>query len=268
MATKRRLVSPTGKPVLITATRPNAGLEARYRARLDAEIDALHKSLMRFVLATYRANVPHMAMDASPAADLRDRMASLGRRWLSRFDTLGEDLGRYFATTVRDRSDAALKEALRKGGFTVAFRPTRAMNDVFQATLSEQVNLIKSVAAEHLSDVQGMVMRSVQAGRDVGSLAKDLEHSYGVTKRRAAFIAQSQNNIATATMTRVRQAELGITEAVWLHSAGGRVPRPEHVAASGKTYDVAKGMFLEGKFTWPGVEPRCRCVSKSVVPGF
>jgi len=111
-------------------------------------------------------------------------------------------------------------------------------------------------------------MRSVQTGRDLGTLAQELETRYGTTKRRAAFIAQSQNNIATATMIRTRQAELGITQAVWLHSAGGRVPRPEHVAASGKTYDVAKGMFLEGKWTWPGVEPRCRCVSKSVITGF
>jgi uncharacterized protein with gpF-like domain len=265
----RRLVSPTGRAQTLAPVRPSAALQAAYEGRLLAEIDAMNRSILWFVRAAWRANTPHaVAQDASPAADLLETMRGLGRRWTDRFAVLADDLGRHFATAVRDRSDAALKASLRKGGFTVAFRPTRAMNDVFQATLAEQVNLIKSIASEHLTDVQGIVMRSVQTGRDLGTLAQELETRYGTTKRRAAFIAQSQNNIATATMIRTRQAELGITQAVWLHSAGGRVPRPEHVAASGKTYDVAKGMFLEGKWTWPGVEPRCRCVSKSVITGF
>ncbi|WP_257785984.1 hypothetical protein [Burkholderia ubonensis] len=41
-----------------------------------------------------------------------------------------------------------------------------------------------------------------------------------MTKRRAAFIAHNQNSKATATITRVRQEGLGITEAIWLHSHG------------------------------------------------
>ena len=45
--------------------------------------------------------------------------------------------------------------------------------------------------------------------------------------------------------------EAGITKARWLHSAGGKTPRPEHVAFSGKTYDIATGADVEGR--WPGV---------------
>lgn len=253
---------------MLDPVHPNAGLTAIYDARLSALIDAMHKSLMRFVLATYRANTPHaVAMDASPASDLRARMADLGRRWLGRFNAAAPELARYFATRVVDRSDAALAAALRKAGLTVRFKMTRPVNDIFRATLAEQVNLISSIPEQHLKAVESAVYRSVQTGRDIGGLAKELEHAYGVTKRRAATISVSQNNIATATITRARQVELGITRARWLHSHGGRHPRPEHLAASGKEYDISKGMFLEGKWTYPGVEPGCRCVSKSIIPG-
>lgn len=68
-------------------------------------------------------------------------------------------------------------------------------------------------------------------------------------------------------ITRTRQQGLGLTRATWLHSTAGKHPRPEHVAASGKPYDIAKGMFLEGRWTWPGVEINCRCVSVPIVPG-
>ena len=49
---------------------------------------------------------------------------------------------------------------------------------------------------------------------------------------------------------------------------GDMPPRASHVAASGKRYDVAKGMYLDGVWTWPGHEINCRCVSKAVIPGF
>jgi uncharacterized protein with gpF-like domain len=107
----------------------------------------------------------------------------------------------------------------------------------------------------------------VQAGRDLGYLSKELQDRYGITKRRAALIARDQNNKATAVITRVRQQELGVTECVWLHSHGGKHPRPSHVAADNKKYDVSKGMFLDGKWTWPGVEVNCRCVARAVIPG-
>nr|WP_277347156.1 phage minor head protein [Collimonas pratensis] len=133
--------------------------------------------------------------------------------------------------------------------------------------MSEQVGLIKSIASQHLTEVQGLVMRSVADGRDLGTLAKGLEDRYGITKRRAALIARDQNNKATATITRVRQDSLGITEAVWMHSHAGKHPRPSHVAANGKRYTIKEGMYLDGVWTWPGREIGCRCISKSVIPG-
>jgi SPP1 gp7 family putative phage head morphogenesis protein len=270
---RRTLTAPTKKPVTLAAIHPNAGVCALYRRKLDRLIDEMHASLVYWISAAYRANPPEMAApdlaqdDDSPAMGLRFDMRQLGNRWLSRFDKAGPELAKWFATAVKDRSDWALRDTLKRAGFTVEFKLTAAANDTLQATIGAQVGLIRSIATQHLTQVEGAVMRSVQAGRDLGSLAKELEATYGVTKRRAAFIARSQNNIATATITRVRQAELGIVTAKWLHSGGGRHPRPQHVAASGKTYDVGKGMFLEGVWTFPGVQPNCRCVSISIVPG-
>lgn len=264
----KRLTSPTGKPIRLDPVRPNAGVEAAYRKRLDRLIEKMQRSLVYWLTATYRAKPPEMASDASPANTLRDEMTSLGARWQAQFDEAAPALAEWFAKSSFDRSDYALREILKRGGFSVEFKTTATVNDVFQATVGEQVGLIKSIASEHLSEVQGMLMRSVQQGRDLGSMAKELEARLGVTKRRAALIARDQNNKATATITRARQQELGITEAEWMHSYGGKHPRPSHLAANGKRYDISKGMYLDGVWTWPGREINCRCVSKAIVPGF
>src|SRR5258708_40187860 len=119
----------------------------------------------------------------------------------------------------------------KEAGITIEFSTTLAPRDLLQATIQAKVELSKSIPAQYLTQVQGSVMRSVQTGRDLGTLAKELQDHYGVTKRRSAFIARSQNNLATASMTRARQVELGITEAIWMHSGGGKHPRPSHLKA-------------------------------------
>ncbi len=111
-------------------------------------------------------------------------------------------------------------------------------------------------------------MRSVQTGRDLGQLRSDILARYDVTKKRAALIARDQNNKATAVMEKARRISIGITQAKWAHSRGGKEPRASHVAANGKIYDVAKGCLIDGKYIMPGEEINCRCVSHAVIPGF
>lgn len=271
----RRIASPTGKPKTIAAVHPNAGLEVAYRKKLDALIHEMNASLVYWLKATYRAKPPEMAQDApdgslegSPAMRLRTEMWHLGDRWLKRFDDAAPDLARYFATAAAQRADGALAAALKKAGISVRFKMTAPMNDAYRAVIGENISLIKSIAQEHLAGVEQMVMRSVTAGRDIGALAKGLDERYGATRRRAALIARDQNAKATAVVTRVRQVECGITEAIWLHSTGGRHPRKSHQDASGKRYNVAEGMLIDGEHIRPGELINCRCVCRSVVEGF
>lgn len=267
---RKPLLNASRKAITLAPVRPNAGLTAAYHARLIRILDEMHASLTYWLKAAYRATPPEMAQDKSPARTLQSAFRKLSQRWLRRIDDLAPEMAVWFAQGVADRSDAALKGSLKRAGFTVPFRLTAEVNDVLQATTAANVSLIRSIAQQHLTQVEGAVMRSVQTGRDLGTLAKELEAGYGVTKRKAAFISRDQNNKATAAITRTRQQGLGITTAQWVHSAGGRVPRPEHMKA-GKdrlVYEVAKGAFLEGVWTWPGHEIGCRCVSRSVVPGF
>lgn len=253
------------KDIILRPVHPNCGIEAAYRRRLRRLIEEMNDSFLYWIKAAYRAHPPAtatMAMDESSAASqLRIAINKLTRQWKRNFDEAANELAKYFALAAHKRSDAVLRQILRKGGFSVRFKMTPAMKDVMKATIAEQVGLIKSIPQQYLVNVQGAVMRSVAAGRDLAPLAKEIEKQYGVTRRRAALIARDQNNKATASMTRVRQVELGIKEAVWLHSHGGRVPRPTHLANDGKRYDTSKGWFDPDpkvrRFIFPGELINC-----------
>jgi uncharacterized protein with gpF-like domain len=251
---------------------PNAGIEADYRRRLNALIEAMHKDVLAEIEATYRASEPRIAADETPADKLRRAVRRMAKKWLGRFDKASEKLADYFAQSVDKRSSAALRRILKDGGISVEFKLTPAMRDIVDATVNQNVALIKSIPAQYLEQVEGMVMRSVQIGRDLGQLSKDLQERLGVTKRRAALIARTQNNMASASMARARQIEVGITEAVWVHSAGGHAPRHSHVAAGRDKvkFDLAKGWYDpdEQRHILPGELINCRCVSRPVLSGF
>lgn len=252
---------------------PNLGIEAALRRSLQKTIKEMDRSVKYWLSAAYKANEPAIIVqDELPATALRRIVRRLAKQWQTNFDKGAEDLAAYFAQSVSSRSDDQLKQILRRAGFAVDFKMTRAQRDVLQATISENVALIKSIPQQYFTAIEGEVMRSVTAGRDLAPLTKFLQEQYGKTHRRAGFIARDQVNKATASLTRARQIEIGITEAIWVHSSGGRKPRPTHVAAGARQqrYDVTKGWFDPHvqKLILPGELPNCRCVSRSVVLGF
>lgn len=230
----------------------------------------MQRSCLWWVRAAYRANAPEIAQDETPASVIRAAIRRLTVRWTKRFDKVGAKLGAWFAQAAGRRSDSAMRKILRDAGISVEFQRTAAMRDIEQATVAQAVSLIKTIPQRHMAAVEGAVMRSVQTGRDLGALARDLKQIAGVSDKRAAFIARDQNNKCTAAFARARQIEAGITEAVWIHSSAGKKPRPSHVAMNGKTYQVAKGMWDpdERKWCFPGSLINCRCLCRPVVPGF
>jgi uncharacterized protein with gpF-like domain len=265
-----RLRDKTGKEIVLRPVWANAGIRAAYRRNLDDLIREMQTSYVHWLRAQFRETPPRMAQDATPAKELKAALAKLGKRWQRNFDEASEKLARWFARSAASRSDAGLRSILRKGGFSVKFTMTPAMRDVLDATIAENMSLIKSIASEYHTQVEGLVARSVTAGRDLSFLTDELEKRYGITRRRAALISRDQNNKSTSMLQRVRYVELGITEAIWLHSSGGRVPRPTHVKNSGERYNIVKGWYDPAvkRFILPGELVNCRCVARPVVKGF
>ena len=256
-------------PKVLPPIRYNIGIEVAYRRKLTALIKQMNDAVRKAVLDTYSENEPKIAMDATPSEQLRLILKKISKRWIKEFDELSDKMAKHFATDVAKRSDASLRNALRKHGMAIEFKPTAAMKDVMGATVQQNVSLIKSIPEQYLKGVEGMVMRSVQVGGDLQKLSEDLQKTYGVSKRRAALIARDQNIKATSAMNRARQLEIGVEEAIWVHSHAGKEPRPTHVKNNGKRYDVKKGWYDPAvkDHIFPGQLINCRCTSRSVIPG-
>ncbi len=258
------------KPKVLRPVLPDAGLEAEYRKKMRAWMQLMHDSVTHWITASYRKNEPVIAQDAVPAKELQKAVKKLVKRWKRNFNEAAPLLAKWFATKAYKRSSKRLQKILKDAGISVQFKMTKAQRDIFHATVNQNVSLIKSIPSQYLTQVEGLVMRSVQVGGDLSTLTHQLEKHFGVTKKRAALIARDQNVKTTSALNRARQLELGIDEAIWVHSHAGKTPRPTHVAMDGNKFKVSKGMWDSHEKAWvhPGQLINCRCFSRSIIKGF
>lgn len=270
-----KLRAPTRRAIVLPAIQPNAGVEAAYRKRLVEEVDLMARSVLYWTRAAWRKDDPTLSMlrivdgasDAAPIRALRAAMKRMGDHWRKRFDALAPELATIFANGATKAADQAFTAALSNAGLAVKFQLTDAAREGYQAVIQENIALIKSIPQQYLSKVEGDVWRAVAGGYDLEKLTNALQANYGVTQRRAAFIAKDQASKAKAAIEQARRVELGITEAVWQHSHAGQEPRQSHVAFNGKRFNILKGAYIDGEFILPGTLPRCRCSSRSIIPG-
>lgn len=261
------------QPKTARAVHANRGVEAKYRKALQRLIAEMHGSVEYWLTAAYRKDPPRMlalveqAQDAAgPSAKIKRILDELARRWIAKFDEWSPKIAEAYLQGMFKTSDSAMRQALKDAGWTVEFKMTPAVRDAFNASLEENVGLIRSIPEKYLQQVEGVVMRSYSAGRDLATMVKDLKQLYPAASHRAELIARDQSNKANGVVNRARQMELGITEAIWMHSHAGKTPRPDHVAANGKRYKIAEGCLISGEYIQPGEEINCRCTSRPVLP--
>ena len=163
---------------------------------------------------------------------------------------------------------------------TIKFDPSVVTKSV-KADLRRNVELLAGMEKKHVKQIYELALRSIVGRRDFHSFCTEMMdmHIEGMTRSKAAEIGRSLANKAGAVIDRERQASLGITHAKWLyanapcmrdpnHPSAAEVQRDAaHCAANGKRYEISKGLFVDGKWTWPGVEEGCKCVSRSIIPG-
>lgn len=153
---------------------------------------------------------------------------------------------------------------------TVKFDASR-VTDAVKIDLKQAIASLGDIRASDVDFIYAAAIRSVSAGRDLRTLYTTLMTLDHMTERRASHIALFLNNRASSMMDRARMLQVGIKYAKWTYSGAPCEPVEidrVHREANGNRFAVSRGMFIDGKWTWPGVESGCKCVMTAIVPGF
>lgn len=242
------------------------GIRTAYVVALRSQIAEIQRATTEIVVERLPRILsllpPDLRLDAAADDALREAMLVLDDQVTAvlgegRVSSLSERIAQDVSTFNRRQFGSQMEIAIGIDPF-VADPSLAAQLDGFVA---DNVGLIKSLKADQLGRVEGIVNRGLRAGTRVETVAKELRESFGISRRRAEFIATDQVNKLNGQLTRSRQQQVGITKYRWSTSRDERV-RPGHRDLQGTIQEWSKPPITNPKTggrAHPKQDPRCRC---------
>jgi SPP1 gp7 family putative phage head morphogenesis protein len=253
----------------------SVSIERRYANGLQEMVLRMVKETRKVIDKLYRsdASEEYFAQDANIASQARISLNLLS----DSMATLFADHGKIMAERMLDQTDEHVKSqmmaSLKKlsGGLTIkqAAMPD-GLAEVFTAAITGNVSLIKSIQGKFFEQIEGDIMRSIMSPAFGGheQLIKNLQKYGDVSYKRARLIALDQSRKASQSTGITRMKAAGVTQGIWIHTAGTKEPRKRHKDFNGKMFELAKGAPVgdnDGDYVQPGDCINCRCVFQPVL---
>ena len=245
------------------AIEPSRRTEVQYRKELYALVNQMAEDVRRDIFPLLNRFEKDYVADVSFTGIIAAAIETLTFRYR-------QIVSVFAPVTATDMVDSEYVENTKRYGKGIPDDqptptvPTNRMEPTIEASVAENVSLIKSIPEEYFKDITSIVMQSVNQGEAAGSIEQKLQDRVGVTRRRAKLIARDQVAKVSAAINQRRQMELGVTEYVWITSQDSRV-RPTHKANHGKVFRWDSPPAKTGP---PGHDVNCRCVARAVIPTF
>jgi SPP1 gp7 family putative phage head morphogenesis protein len=247
-------------------------IELRYSRELRALTRVMTKETDAAVRALFKSPdaKEFFAMDASIAIQAREMMNLLTIRFQHLFNSHAERMARRMVGAVDEQSRVALERSFKKLAGELTIKATEippALKTIYEASISENVDLIKSIPEQYMGRIKGAVNRSITGTGGIGPLVTEIKKYGGMSDRRAKNIALDQTRKAMQSASIERSKSAGVKKGIWVHTGGTKEPRPKHKAYNGNEFNLAEGAPVgdKGQNVQPGEEPFCRCTFIPVV---
>ncbi len=264
-----RSVAPTFRGDVL---RPSVSIGVRYATALSALTAQMTAQVKREVLRMFKTDAAsaHFGEDASIASQSRILLVALGDRFNALFAKKAKPLAEGMINQTDKQATSTLHSSLQKlsGGMSLKTSIVdSSLQNIYKASVAENVSLIKSISSQYLQQVEGSVMRSITTGNGLQDLVPALEKYEDVTHRRAKNIALDQTRKVYNSINKGRMQALGVEQFMWHHSGGGAHPREDHIAMDGEIFSFDKLPVIDdrtGERGIPGQAPNCRCTMSPV----
>lgn len=151
---------------------------------------------------------------------------------------------------------------------TIAPKVTPQIRERLTNELTENLQLtVKNFTKEKTLELRKLAEANAFAGGRSDRLAKVIEAQFGVTKRKANFLADQETGLLVSKYRESRYAEAGVRDYIWSTSHDDRV-RHDHAELDGKRFSFSNPPITNratGARNNPGQDFRCRCNALPIV---
>lgn len=229
-------------PQLKQAYKENRDAEVREKRRNDSATD------LQLAVSQIFSRIKNQVIARTIGFGLRRKLESLAN--LNRKLTIKE-----WKKAIKATLGIDIREDYYQGDFYL---------EQLKEWISENVDLISTIPEDTLDKMKDIVYEGFSSGKTTTRMLKDIQNAYGVSRRKAEFIARDQTAKLNSQIQKAQQQDAGIEEYVWSTTGDERVRR-SHKELNGKKFswnDPPENS--DGRKCHPGQDYGCRCIGRPV----
>lgn len=245
-----------------------------YNVKLQRIARAVKRDIDAVIIPEIEASVKDYTYDSALltmdgwVARITRLFAGLIARWDNPLiKRKADDIAADFVKTALKKSERDIRKSVAIDVFT----HNEKMREYLKASAVQNAELITSIPKQYLTDVSTAVVANMRSGMRPSAIVLDLQERFGVTKRRAEFIARDQTGKIQGDLAEKQQRDAGFEYFQWIDSHDARV-RHRHFEIANKLTAYGKGIYRwddlplseDGEPIKPGQDFNCRCSSKPV----
>ena len=252
---KQRVVKPV-KPALTDII--------NYRKQLDAVLENAYQQVKNKIYPLLVDLEPQYVTD-TPREDAIAELETIQLASQQQTDGIAKSVAIKTVNKVADTNKQRM-QAIFNQAFGINF--PQLINDtglqhVLNDKIDQNIALIKTIPQEYLQRVKKSISAGIVNGNKAVDITKQLSNDYGISQRRARFIARDQVSKINAAVSQLRQKNLGVDKYQWTTAGDDRV-REAHAEVDGNIYSYDEPPE-ETDFNNPGEDYGCRCVAAPVL---
>lgn len=177
--------------------------------------------------------------------------------------------GEKFFDTALYRVNKKIHEQVKR--ITVAPQLTDAQRKRIAEEYTENMKkYIKDFTEKEITELRGKIEKSTFSGNRYESMLKTIQDSYGVSARKAKFLARQETSLLMAKFKESRYTDMGSEEYIWENAAGSpnHPVRPDHKRLRGtrqKWSSPPVTNLKTGAKNHPGEDFNCRCRARPII---
>lgn len=260
----------------------NVSVQQRYISDLQKLMIEMINDTETAVKQIYKSNASKefFTQDASIASTAKIRFNKLLKSIENLIADKSESMIKRMLRDTDQNSKSSLNQSLKElsGGLSIKtdFKSS-GTQEVITSSFNANIDLIKTMTGDYISQIRGAVNRSIQSGGGLETLIPEIEKVLNKkakqTLNKAKNVALDQTRKAYTAINKVRMEKVGVSKFEWVHSGGGREPRPHHKTPfpnglNHGIFDINDPPVIDkktGERGLPGEAINCKCFMRPVI---
>ena len=252
----------------------------RFTAQISKELKSLGATFNR-IRKTWKISKSQLSANVLSSMILKDEndkmlndeaLSEIDKTDIGKIDRdkgIDEAIDKYLDEIDVDFVDSLRKVTIPKGrkDITIHFKLSGDQKKVIGQDWTNNLKLfIKDFSKQSVLELREEILENTRQGMRAEGLVEIIQKQFGVSERKALFLAKQETSLLMAKYRETRFKEVGITEYIWSTSQDTRV-RPSHKELNKQlfSFDSPPIVNKKGDRKNPGEDFGCRCVPKAVI---